>query len=339
MPVKPSKFAIKETMYVGLALSCMVVMIVITSIANAGLDPTKIWTKSNLSNILINASITVFGTLAAIPSGSVATKQRINPDGTHGRYLQEFYAYNTIRQKIESKRFMFAQWHHAQFLNEFRSKRVNYLLERGIMQAEDILELSREQILDLTESKKYNVNGEDIYFKALSVNQILACLKVYDGEVTVHKLPDFYFLYIDGKGKRTFYDQAYYESRDENGAMVSKIIYKAFLGFLITCIFTGLVIDFVAIEEVNAAHVFRTILLIVTRLFNAASSTLWGYMIGQETVYRKCYYINGKTQFLQSFDTDETFEYKDVRQIAREEYLKAQERRSSNGGTEQSDKP
>lgn len=48
---------------------------------------------------------------------------------------------------------MFAQWHHAQFLNEFRSKRVNYLLERGIMQAEDILELSREQILDLTESK------------------------------------------------------------------------------------------------------------------------------------------------------------------------------------------
>lgn len=339
MPVKPSKFAIKETMYVGLALSCMVVMIVITSIANAGLDPTKIWTKSNLSNILINASITVFGTLAAIPSGSVATKQRINTDGTHGRYLQEFYAYNTIRQKIESKRFMFAQWHHAQFLNEFRSKRVNYLLERGIMQAEDILELSREQILDLTESKKYNVNGEDIYFKALSVNQILACLKVYDGEVTVHKLPDFYFLYIDGKGKRTFYDQAYYESRDENGAMVSKIVYKAFLGFLITCIFTGLVIDFVAIEEVNAAYVFRTILLIVTRLFNAASSTLWGYMIGQEAVYRKCYYINGKTQFLQSFDTDETFEYKDVRQIAREEYLKAQERRSSNGGTEQSDKP
>lgn len=339
MPVKPSKFAIKETMYVGLALSCMVVMIVITSIANAGLDPTKIWTKSNLSNILINASITVFGTLAAIPSGSVATKQRINPDGTHGRYLQEFYAYNTIRQKIESKRFMFAQWHHAQFLNEFRSKRVNYLLERGIMQAEDILELSREQILDLTESKKYNINGEDIYFKALSVNQILACLKVYDGEVTVHKLPDFYFLYIDGKGKRTFYDQAYYESRDENGAMVSKIVYKAFLGFLITCIFTGLVIDFVAIEEVNAAYVFRTILLIVTRLFNAASSTLWGYMIGQEAVYRKCYYINGKTQFLQSFDTDETFEYKDVRQIAREEYLKAQERRSSNGGTDQPDKP
>ena len=226
MPPKALKSAAKETMFVGLALCCMVVMIIITSISNAGLDPSKIWSKSNISNILINASITIFGTLASIPSGSVATKQRVNPDGSKGRYLQEFYDYNTIRQKIEPRRFLFSQWHRAQFLIEHRSKRVNYLLERNIIQAEDILELSREQILALTESQVYTINGEEVYFKALSVRQVIACLKVYDGEVTVHKLPDFYFLYIDGKCKRTFYDQAYYESRDENGSLISKIIYK-----------------------------------------------------------------------------------------------------------------
>jgi hypothetical protein len=339
MPSKSLKFVAKETMFVGLALACMTVMILITSIADAGLDPSKIWSKSNVSNILINASITVFGTLASIPSGAVATKQRINPDGTKGRYLQEFYDYNDIRQKIEPRRFLFSQWHHAQFLIEHRSKRVNYLLERSILQAEDILELSREQILTLTESQVYKINGEDVYFKALSVEQVIACIKVYDGEVTVHKLPDFYFLYIDGKGKRTFYDQAYYESRDENGSLISKIIYKAFLGFLITCIFTGLVMDFVSADEITVAYIFRTLLLIVTRLFNAASSTLWGHLIGQESVYKRCYYINGKTQFLRAFDADRDFEFKDVRQMAREEYFKSQERRSLDGRTSEYPQP
>lgn len=339
MPSKSLKFVAKETMFVGLALACMTVMILITSIADAGLDPSKIWSKSNISNILINASITIFGTLASIPSGAVATKQRVNADGTKGRYLQEFYDYNVIRQKIEPRRFLFSQWHHAQFLIEHRSKRVNYLLERSIVQAEDILELSREQILTLTESQVYKINGEDVYFKALSVEQVIACIKVYDGEVTVHKLPDFYFLYIDGKCKRTFYDQAYYESRDENGSLVSKIIYKVFIGFLITCIFTGLVVDFVSIDEITAAYVFRTLLLIVTRLFNAASSTLWGYLIGQESVYKRCYYINGKTQFLRAFDADRDFEFKDVRQIAREEYFKSRERRSLDGRTSEYPQP
>lgn len=333
MPSKSLKHVAKETMFVGLALCCMVAMIIITSIANAGLDPTKIWTKSNLSNILINAAITLFGTLAAIPSGSVATKQRTNPDGTKGRYLQEFYDYNNIRQKIESKRYMFNQWHHAQYLSEHRSKRLNYLLERNVLQAEDILELSREQILSLATPQVYTIHDEEVYFKALSVDQIIACLKVYDGKITVHKLPDFYFLYIDGKGKRTFYDQAYYEAKDENGSLISKIVYKAFLGFFITCIFTGLVVDFISVENVTTEYILHTLLLIVTRIFNAASSTLWGYLVGQESVYKKCYYINGKTQFLKQFDTDDTFEFKDIRQIAHDEFDKVQERSTLDGNS------
>ena len=331
MPSKSLKYVAKETMFVGLALCCMVVIILITSIAETGLDPSKIWSKSNVSNILINAAITVFGTLAAIPAGSVATKQRVNADGSKGRYLQEFYDYNNIRQKIEPRRFMFSQWHHVQFLKEHYSKRVNYLLERSILQADDILKLSREQILTLTEPQVYVLDGEEVFFRALSVNQVIACLKVYDGEITVHKLPDFYFLYIDGKGKRTFYDQAYYEAKDENGSLISKIIYKAFLGFLITCIFTGLVVDFVTIENITVQYVLHTLLIIISRLFNAASSTLWGHLIGQESVYKRCYYINGKTQFLQHFDSDDSFEYRDAREIAREEYFKLYERSSSDG--------
>ena len=311
----------KETLYVGAALSCMVVIIVITSITNSGLDPAKIFSKANLSNMIINAAITIFGTVASIPSGSVDTKQHTNADGSSGRYLQEFNDYHTIRSKIEPRRALFGQWHHAQYLNEYREKRINYLLSHGVMQAEDILELSREQIGSLLEPQRFTIRDEEVYFKALSVEQIMACLKVYDGKITVHKLPDFYFLYIDGKGKRSFYDQAYYESRDENYTLISKLVYRVFLGFVITCIFTGLIADLSTLEQITPQFIIGVIFMIVTRVFNAVSSTFWGYLIGQEIVYKQCYYINGKTQFLQSFDNDREFQFKSVRQLAEEDYL------------------
>jgi len=328
MPPKNLKHVAKETTFVGMAFICMIAMILVTSIAEAGMDFSKIVSKDNLSNILINASITVFGMLATVPLGSSDTKQRVNPDGTHGRYLQEFHAYNKIRQKIESRIIMFGQWHHEQFLKEHRSKCINYLLERNVAQAEDILRLSREQIIALTESQHYEIDSDTVYFRALSTLQIQACLKVYDGKISVHKLPDFYFLYIDGRGKRTFYDQAYYEARDENYSLISNLLYRVFIGFTITCIFTGLVLDFVAAEDFTVSYAAQMILTVFTRIFNAMSSMFWGYMAGQEFVYKQCYYINGKTQFLQTFDSDKDFVYKDIRQITKEEYLKSHERSS-----------
>lgn len=323
---KNMKYTSKESLFVIAALTCMFLMIIITSVANAGLDPNKIFTVRNFSNVLINASITIFGIVASIPSGTTSTKQRVNPDGSNGRYLQEFFGYNTIREKIESKRFKFSQWHHKQFLLENKEKRVNYLLGKGIFQAEDILDLSREQILELQTSQTFVVDGVQKYFKALSLNQMMACLHVYDGKVIVHKLPDFYFLYIDGKGKRSFYDQAYYQKQDEQFTLFSKLIFKIFIGFLVTTIFTGLVVEYKTTDVYDAAFIFGIILTIITRIFNALSSTFWGFLIGQEVVYKQCYYINGKTQFLKSFDMDDGFEYKDLQVIAKEEY-----ERSNNG--------
>lgn len=318
MTPKSFRHIAKESLFVSLSISCMVVMIFITAIADADLDPSKIWTRDNWSNLLIGAAITVFGTIVSIPKGIIETKTRKNSDGSSGRYLQDFNEYHTIRQKIESKRYMFNQWHHAQYLAEHKSKRINYLLERNIFQADDILELSREQILALKKPQVYTVGGEQVLFKALTANQIAACLHVYDGKVTVHKLPDFYFLYIDGKSKRTFYDQAYYESRDEAYALISKLCYKLFLGFVITCTLTGLVFNMIEVEEYTTRYIMKLVFTIISRIFNVITSTLWGYLMGQEHVYQLCYYISGKTQFLKTFDSDNEFVYKPLRQVVTE---------------------
>ena len=332
---KPTKHTAKETLFVGIALVCMVLVIVFTSIVNAGLDPTKMFTIENAGNALINAAITVFGVISALPAGIVATKQRRNADGSDGRYLQEFTDYNEIRQKIEPNRLAFSQWHNAQHIKEQTQKCTDYLLSKGILQASDILKLTITQVRTLTTSQPIEVEGRTVYFKALTDEQIIACVRVLSGKVIVHKLPDYYFLYIDGKSSKTFYDQAYRESMDENFALVAKLLYRICTGFIITCIFTGLIIYEPDPELSTARTVMMMIINIVARVFNAVSSTLWGWLLGQDLVYKQCYYLNGRTQFLKLFDSDHSFKVVDIEELARADY-EAQEGDSDVGYNEES---
>lgn len=317
---KPVKHVAKETLFVFAALACMCVIIVFTSLVNAGFDIDKVFEKENLSNAIINAAITIFGTVAAVPAGIVATKQRRNSDGSLGRYLQEFDSYNKIRDKIEPRRLAFNQWHTAQHRKELHQKRVEYLLSKGILQAEDVLKLSKEQIVKLTTSQKFEVDGDVLFFKALTEEQMHACLHVLAGKVNVHKLPDFYFLYVDGKSSKSFYDQAYYESRNANLSFIVNLVSKIFTGFVITSIFTGLVIAESPDELTTAELVMKSIIMIAARLFNAVTSTLWGWLLGQEMVYTECYYINGRTQFLELFNNDIAFVAKDLQAQAKEDF-------------------
>jgi hypothetical protein len=321
---KPAKNIAKETLFVGIALMCMILIIVFTSIVNAGLDPSKMFTPKNAGNALINAAITVFGVIAALPAGMVSTKQRKNPDGSDGRYLQEFSEYYEIRQKIEPRRLIFSQWHNAQHIKEQKQKCTDYLLSKGILQTSVILNLTIEQVRRLTTSQVFTIGTDHVYVKALTEEQIEACVKVLSGKVIVHKLPDYYFLYFDGKSSKTFYDQAYREASDENLTLVAKLLYRICTGFIITCIFTGLVVYEPDPEASTAKVVIMAIINIVARIFNAVSSTLWGWLLGQELVYKQCYYINGRTQFLKLFDSDVDFKADSIEEIARAE-VEAQE--------------
>lgn len=311
----------RETLYVLGAFLCMLVMIVVTSIGQAGLSFESIFAEENTGNILVNASITIFGMVVSIPLGISATKQRVNPDGSLGRYLTEFSAYNKIRKTLDGILWKFSQWHTAQHLKELYDKQLNYLHQFNVLQAEAVLKLSREQIIELHTPQCYHIDGEDVYFKTLTPEQIKHCLEVYDGKVTVNKLPDFYFLYVDGKTTRSYYDQAYYETKDENWYTISSVALKVFVGFVITCIFTGLTFTANDPDVGTRAWILKMLLIMFTRIFNAVSSIWFGYMTGKELVYKQCFYINGKTQFLTEFISDTNFVYKDVQELAKDEFV------------------
>lgn len=309
----------KELWFALCAMLCMCALIVLTSFVNAGLDFEKMFTKDNLSNMLINAVVTVFGTIVALPAGTVATKQRVNADGTPGRYLYEFSEYSKARKSIEDRRGSFSQWHNKQHRQELTQKQIDFLVGKGVVQAKDVLKLSVEQVKSLTTAQRFEIDGKELYMKALTEEQIAACIYVLSGKVKVKKLPDFYFLYVDGKSSKTFYEQAYYETVDENFTLIVKLLYRIFVGFVITCILTGLVVDFAdGFQDPNYA--FRAIIIAVARILNAILSTFWGWMIGQELVYKQCYYLNGRTQFLKLFASDSTFKPKDAQELAKEEY-------------------
>jgi hypothetical protein len=300
----PLKHAARELGSVVAALMCLLAVSVVTAFANTGLDLTKLFTSENTTHLCLNAITTIFGVIVTIPLGIVCTKQLTSDTGAPGKYLSAYAAYDKIRKLVEPRQKAFSEWHSAQHLIEQRQKCLNYLLSRNIEQATDILKLSREQVLKLTTSQTFDVDGKQILFKALTHEQIRACIDVLSGRVVVHKLPDFYFLYIDGKAHSTFYDQAYTQARDDALFLIVRLGYKMFVGFVITSVLTSLVITKTSPDITTQEFVFRALVTVFANVFNAVSSAYWGFQIGQEQVYRQCYYINGKTQFLELFDAE-----------------------------------
>ena len=316
----PLKHAAKEFGSVIAAVLCLFILSVITAFANAGLDPSRLNTVENITNMCLNAATTIFGVIVAIPLGVVCTKQITSDTGSPGKYLTTYSAYVKIRKDIEPKRLSFGQWHTRQHIDEQRQKCLNHLLAHNIEQAHDIMKLSREQILQLTTSQKFTIDGVETYFKALTHEQIRACNDVLSGRVVVHKLPDSYFLYVDGKSSATFYDQAHSEARDNAIFLITRLMYKIFIGFVITSIFTSLIISKLSDDITTREYVIKALISVFARTFNAISSVYWGFQIGQEQVYRQCYYINGKTQFLELFNADTTFVPKSLQELAKEDY-------------------
>ena len=169
-----------------------------------------------------------------------------------------------------------------------------------------------------------------MYFGALSKKQLNACLKVYDGKITLHKLPDSYFLYIDGKAGSSFYEQAYYEARLQAAYATSHVLSKVLVSLIMSCILTSLVVDSLVLDTYT---VLKMVTNLIARIMTVGLSLYSGYTIGQNLIYRKCYYIDGKTQILTEFKTDATFTYLDPQALAKEEYLKE---RSESVGREES---
>ena len=302
---------------------------VLTTISGAGFDPSRLTAVEVYTNIALNATFVLATLLVAIPYGRLITMCKKTPEGKNGKYLTSFDNFNMAYNAITSILYQFNQWHFTKYKKEVAEKQYRYLSERNIPQIENILKLDRSQLDSLTTPQRYKIDGKEMYFGALSKKQLKACLKVYDGKVSLHKLPDSYFLYIDGKAGSSFNEQAYYEARLQAAYATSHILSKVLTSLIMSCILTSLVVDSLVLDTYT---VLKMVTNLVARVMTVGLSLYSGYTIGQNLIYRKCYYIDGKTQILTEFKTDATYTYLDPQELAKEEYLK--ERSESVGGEE-----
>lgn len=315
---KPTKAVSKEIIVICCSIIFTIIVTVLSTISGAGFDINRINSVDVITNITLNATIVLIGTVAAIPYGKVVTMCKKTPEGNPGRYLTDYANYMIAYDKAKNRLRDFNQWHDFKHKQEVHEKQIRFLSEKGILQAEDILKLDRSQIARLDSPQKYIVNGKELYFNSLTKAQIKVCIKVLDGKVTLHRLSDYYFLYVDGKSSESFYEQAYYESAVEHLYLVGKVLSKVMFTFVIACVWTGLILDTIVFDNTTLMKIFINLF---ARLFTVINSVYSGYTIGQGYIYKKCYYINGKTQFLNEFNNDTTFVYKDIQELAKEEYL------------------
>lgn len=316
---RPSKMISKEILIVVFTIVSILAITVLTTVSGAGFDLSRLTAVEVYTNIILNATFVLATLLVAIPYGRLNTMCKKTPEGKNGKYLTAFDNFNNAYKAIASILYQFGQWHFVKYKKEVKEKQYRYLTEHNIPQIDNILKLDRSQIDSLQTPQRYIVDGKEMYFGALSKRQIKACLKVYDGKVSLHKLPDSYFLYLDGKAGSSFYEQAYYESRLQAAYATSQILFKVMVSLLMSCALTSLIIDQLVFDKYT---VLKMVTNLVSRIMTVGQSLYGGYVIGQNLVYRKCYYIDGKCQILTEFKTDATFEYADPQALAKEEYLK-----------------
>lgn len=317
--MKPqNKFISKEIIVIVFTVVLTLVVTALTTISGAGFDISRLTASEVYTNILLNAIIVLLVTVVALPYGKLNTMCKKNADGSGGRYITAFSNFNTAYDTVKHKLQQFSQWHNKKYKEELLEKKVRYLSEKGIKQIDGILKLDRKQIENLTTAQKYTIDNKEVYFSSLSKKQIKACLEVYDGKVNIHKLPDYYFLYIDGKSSSSFYEQAYYENAIENAYVIGNVVYKVLFGIVISCILTSLVVDQILFDNTTLLKMFTNLF---SRILTIGNSLYGGYAIGQNLIYKKCYYIDGKTQILTEFNDDKDFIYKDVNELAKQEFL------------------
>lgn len=315
---KPSQNLSKEFAIIIFTIISTLAITVLTTLSGAGFDPNRLTAVEVYTNIILNSVIVLVVTVVALPYGKLNTMCKRNTDGSGGKYITAFNAFNVIYNLVKPKLNQFEQWHTKKYEQEVLEKQIRYLSQKGIRQVKDILKLDRVQIENLTTAQMYKVQGEELFFSSLTKKQIKACLKVYDGEITVHKLPDHYFLYIDGKSTSSFYEQAYHENLLNNYYVISRVLFKVLFGLVIACVLTSLVTDSIVLNSQTLLKIFTNLL---SRILTIGQSLYGGYSIGQNLIYKKCYYIDGRTQILTEFNDDTTFVYVDPQEIAKQEYI------------------
>lgn len=295
----------------------VIVLIVISSVAQAGIDPSYWTTWQFITSVMLTTSLCIFGVIAGY--GEADNFYRTN---TKGLFVDTYNNFNKAYDKILKHIDKFSDWNIRFYENELRKKIIRFLKDDwGIKQAEQVLMLDRKEVVKLIEPQKFFIKEKEVFFHTLSKEQIEAVLFVMNGKLKLKFVHDSYFLnaFTNNK-KKSMYELAGNQEKNKRTKFSILITYRIILSLMMGLILSGLVVD-----QTTGASAGTIAINLITRLFSLFSAITWGFYVAYELVKDDCVFLEYKIQVLEIFYNDvevnKTFVPLTDDEKARKEYI------------------
>lgn len=286
----------RKTFLTGISVLFAIIIIIITSVLNAGLNPDNWNSTEFLSNLIITIAIGIFGVISGQGMGD--NYFRTNEKGL---FVSTYNSYNTMRTKINVHIDKFEDWNKRLYAKEYYQKCVRYLKNNyGIKQAELILELDKNQVLLLEQPRFFETSKGKTAFNSLTKEQIKAARKVLAGKIKMKYVHDSYFLNAYSKNKtQSMYEIASEQSKKQRQKYLSLMFYRVMVIIVFGFIMSGLVIDTQDPGGFNQAMIN-----LISRLFTLFTSLAFGTLVASDLIKDECIYLDYKTTMLERFLID-----------------------------------
>lgn len=286
----------RKTFLTGISVLFAIIIIIITSVLNAGLNPDNWNSTEFLSNLIITIAIGIFGVISGQGMGD--NYFRTNEKGL---FVSTYNSYNTMRTKINVHIDKFDDWNKRLYAKEYYQKCIRYLKNNyGIKQAELILELDKNQVLLLEQPRFFETSKGKTAFNSLTKEQIKAARKVLTGKIKMKYVHDSYFLNAYSKNKtQSMYEIASEQSKKQRQKYLSLMFYRVMVIIVFGFIMSGLVID---IQDPGGFN--QAMINLISRLFTLFTSLAFGTLVASDLIKDECIYLDYKTTTLERFLID-----------------------------------
>ena len=286
----------RKTFLTGISVLFAIIIIIITSVLNAGLNPDNWNSAEFLSNLIITIAIGIFGVISGQGMGD--NYFRTNEKGL---FVSTYNSYNTMRTKINVHIDKFEDWNKRLYAKEYYQKCVRYLKNNyGIKQAELILELDKNQVLLLEQPRFFETSKGKTAFNSLTKEQIKAARKVLTGKIKMKYVHDSYFLNAYSKNKtQSMYEIASEQSKKQRQKYLSLMFYRVMVIIVFGFIMSGLVID-----TQDSGGFNQAMINLISRLFTLFTSLAFGTLVASDLIKDECIYLDYKTTMLERFLID-----------------------------------
>lgn len=318
----------RKAVLVSMSLVFVMVIVAITSFANAGIDPSYWGSTKFMTNTIFTVSLVLIGVVSGDAEGDNFYRNKDN-----GLFQTSYNNYNKKRNIIDNIVDKFSDWAYNLYQKETYKKVMRYLKDDfGIKQADMLIQLDRTEIIQLkNEPKSFNLNGEVRYFNSLTETQIQAIFDVLDGKIKVKFVHDSYFLNAYAKNSnKSMYEQASEQEKRKKQKFAFLMVYRVIFTVLVAMVFTAFVVE--SGEEGSKA---QAVLNLFSRYFTLFTSVGWGFFIASDMIKDECVFLDYKAMILNQFyldvEVNKTFVVKSEEEKAFEKIQKIMEEGAMNG--------